>query len=547
MKRTTSLSNEAFTPLSLYKAWPEVRFVSTAAACLRHAKLLQYLQVLASRYPDNIRLEDIGHSFLGRPIQMLTLGSGQKKILLWSQMHGDEPSATPALLDVADYILQRADQPAARAILQNFTLLMIPMLNPDGAEVYQRRNAQGIDINRDALHLATPEGALLKRIRDEHEPMLGFNLHDQDRRKAVGLTGHVANIALLAVSGDAQHTVTSGRLRTKRANAAIVEALTPFIPGGISRYDEDWSPRAFGDNITAWGTPVILIESGGRPKDREVSELTRLNFVAILTVLDGLARDDLAAYDTQVYENLPFNREESWSDVIIKGAYVQQPGTFRAFRADLAFDWLQSDRQAAGCCDDPLVTSQIVLVGDALTHGAGTIIEADGSLLLAPFKVGVRGLSEQQWLNKQNLAMLAGLGVGTIYWAVDANQGDAARVFAGGAIGQGLPHIEIITDAGELPEIVLDGPPSLPVRPVALGAVLQALGAEGPDYAMAMQKMWMPAPGESLESPPLIKDKPASFLVVSPTIEGQIDFAVSRLEAVWLEGQKIADQSAGSG
>ena len=62
------------------------------------------------------------------------------------------------------------------------------MLNPDGAERGARRNAQGIDVNRDALNLATPEGRLLKAVRDRHQPILGFNLHDQDRRTTVGDT-----------------------------------------------------------------------------------------------------------------------------------------------------------------------------------------------------------------------------------------------------------------------------------------------------------------------------------------------------------------------
>ena len=81
---------------------------------------------------------------------------------------------------------------------------------------------------------------------------------------------------------------------SKPSNRLIFQALEPFMPGGIARYDEDWSPRAFGDNITAWGTPVVLIESGGLPPGRELSELTRLNFVALLTVLHDLAKDDLA-------------------------------------------------------------------------------------------------------------------------------------------------------------------------------------------------------------------------------------------------------------
>lgn len=540
MSILTSFSAEAFTPQSLWKNWPEVRFVTTPAPCLRHEQLLQNMQVLASRHPQSIHLEDIGQSFLGRPIQMLKLGSGTKKILLWSQMHGDEPSATPALLDIASYLLEHSDDPVAGSILRDFTLLMIPMLNPDGAEVYQRRNAQGIDINRDALQLATPEGRLLKRIRDEYEPMLGFNLHDQDRRTAVGDTGRVANVALLSVSGDAANTLTPGRLLTKRANAAIVEALNPFISGGIARYDEDWSPRAFGDNITAWGTPVILIESGGFPNGGGAAELTRINFVAILAVLSGLAANDLKAYDPQVYEDLPRNKENAWSDVTIRGSFVLQPGTVEAFRADLAFDRLISDRQVAGCSDDRIVRSQIFLVGDASSHGSGTSIDARGNLLMAPFKVGVKGWSEQHWLDRENLLLLARLGVGTVYWAVSEDHRYAALAHASQSVTQGMPLVKVQTNTTGFPEVVLSGPPALPEAPVTLAAALQALGQEGSDYSAALAKLWMPISAEGLESPPLIKHRPASFVMVSSTADGQIDFATSRLLSVWLDGQEVS-------
>jgi hypothetical protein len=541
MSTLKSSSDGGITPGRLYGAWPEERFVDMAAACLRHADLQQYLDGLARRFPDEISLEEAGRSFLGRPIRMLKLGSGPNNILLWSQMHGDEPSATPALLDLADYLLRHADEPSVRSILQEFTLLMIPMLNPDGAEVYQRRNAQGIDINRDALHLATPEGRLLKRVRDEYEPMLAFTLHDQDRRKAVGKTEHVANIALLSVSGDEWQTLTLGRLRTKRACAAIVEALTPFIAGGMSRYDEEWSPRCFGDNITAWGTPVILIESGGRPRDRDVTELTRLNFVAIFTVLQGLARDDLAGYDPQVYDDLPPNREEAWSDVAVRGSYVLQPGAGRAFRADLAFDVLQSDRQAAGCCDDPVAPSQIVLVGDALTHGAGHDIEAFGNVLLPAFRIGVRGWTQKDWLTRRNLLQLARLGVGAICWEVDDINRADALAHAGKNRGPGLPRIDVQSSPDGLPAVLLAGPPSAPDAALSLAAVLQALGVEGSGSAAALETLWSRMPDDKPETPPLAKDKPASFLMVSAGSDGQIDFLASRLVAVWLDGQQVAN------
>ncbi|NIA01585.1 MAG: peptidase M14 [Bacteroidia bacterium] len=337
-----------FTPQELWRAWPEERFETTVAPCLRHARLMDSLQELESRFPDSLRMEEVGKSFLGRSIRMLALGRGEQKILLWSQMHGDEPSATPALLDIANYLLEHADEPAARSILDGFTLLMIPMLNPDGAEVYERRNAQAIDINRDALNLTTPEGRTLKRVRDDYEPLLGFNLHDQNRRIAVGDTGLLATNAVLAVAGDPENTLTPGRLRAKRACAAIVGALAPFMPGGMARYDEDWSPRAFGDNLTAWGTPVVLIESGGVPSGHEFTVLTRLNFVAILTVLHDLARDDLAGHDPQVYEDLLRNQSNSWSDVVVRDGYLQQPGTDQAYHGVRHAHLLQPLRSLAG-------------------------------------------------------------------------------------------------------------------------------------------------------------------------------------------------------
>jgi murein tripeptide amidase MpaA len=86
-------------------------------------------------------------------------------VLLWSQMHGDESTATSALFDLFEYIRAHRQDAAVRGILSSLTLHVIPMLNPDGAERFQRRNVQSIDINRDALRLQTPEGRMLKTPR----------------------------------------------------------------------------------------------------------------------------------------------------------------------------------------------------------------------------------------------------------------------------------------------------------------------------------------------------------------------------------------------
>jgi hypothetical protein len=532
------LAARGFEPLELWQAWPEERFETTVAPCLRHAQLLESLQGLRARFPTDLRLEEVGSSFLGRSIQMLSLGNGDKKILLWSQMHGDEPSATPALLDMAHYLLEHAEEPSPKSILESFTLLVIPMLNPDGAEIYDRRNAQAIDINRDALNLVTPEGRLLKKVRDEHEPMLGFNLHDQNRRKSVGDTGILATNAVLAVAGDPDNTLTPGRLRAKRACAAIVEALAPFMPGGMARYDEDWSPRAFGDNLTAWGTPVVLIESGGVPSGHEFTVLTRLNFVAILTVLEGMARDDLAGYDPRVYEDLLRNESDSWSDVVIRNGYLSQPGADRAYRADLAFDRLRTDRQDVGCSRGETVRSRISEIGDARFLGAGQSLDATDSLLLAPFEVGVEGWSAHKWLDRATLGRLARLGVGTLYWSVGRRRVEKALDLAGHLDDDGLPRIEVVAAQSPLPRLVLSKPPP-EASSASLASVLGALGAEGWSSLDQLQGLWVQEPGTEPNPPRLRPGMGASFLLVSPAPEGRIDFTDSDLTAVWLEGRKI--------
>jgi len=359
------------------------RFVTVPAPCLSPDLLASELRRLGAAHAPKVSVEVIGTSFHGKEIRMVSIGHGPKSILFWSQMHGDEPTATPALLDLADFLARRAATPDVARILDAFTLRLIPMLNPDGASVYERRNAQGIDINRDALMLATPEGRLLKSIRDRFSPVLGFNLHDQGRRVTVGETGVLSSISLLAVAGDAAGTITPGRLRAKRVASRVVRTLTPFMPGGIARYDEDWNPRAFGDNITAWGSPVVLIESGGFPKGGGFRELTRLNFVALVSVLDGLSRDDLADETTGLYDALLRNKADAYADVALSGASLLEPRTGKWFEADLAFDILASDQTISGCAPAPRAGSRIVEVGDSRVVKPGRTIDARG-MAVAP-------------------------------------------------------------------------------------------------------------------------------------------------------------------
>src|SRR5690606_28823278 len=156
--------------------------------------------ILKRQGSDVFEVTQLGVSVLKRPIYQLKYGTGAKSVMLWSQMHGNEPTATMALMDLFNFLEARGDgMDSIRNLLSEQTsLYVIPMLNPDGADVYTRRNAMDVDLNRDARSGATVEGRILINAAKTVEPDYGFNLHDMHIYYNVPGTPTPVTIALLA-------------------------------------------------------------------------------------------------------------------------------------------------------------------------------------------------------------------------------------------------------------------------------------------------------------------------------------------------------------
>ncbi|HRF41974.1 MAG TPA: M14 family zinc carboxypeptidase, partial [Saprospiraceae bacterium] len=239
----------------------------------KHAAIAPLVQRLQSPFQWSVD----GKSIEGRNIYRVQYGNGPIKVLLWSQMHGDEPTATMALMDIFNFLSRSDEWDELRSRLRSeLTLVFVPMLNPDGAERFERRNALGIDLNRDALRLQCPESQLLKRLRDELSAQWGFNLHDQGRFYGAGLGPKNAAMAFLAPAYNYEKEINDSRGNAMQLIAGLSAFLHEYIPGHIARYDDEFEPRAFGDNIQKWGTSTILIEAGVLPNDPEKQELRRL-------------------------------------------------------------------------------------------------------------------------------------------------------------------------------------------------------------------------------------------------------------------------------
>ena len=291
------------------------------------------LTVLINKLPDHFDVAEVGRSFQGRTIKMISIGSGPVSVLLWSQMHGNEATATMAIFDIFNYLSQ-TDSPQVQRLLKRLRLHFIPMLNPDGAELFQRRTSQGIDMNRDALSLQCPESKILKSVRDSLNADWGFNLHDQQIYYNVGETSKPATLSFLAPAYNHQKEVNPTRERAIQLIAIMNKALQEIIPGQVGRYDDTFEPRAFGDNIQKWGTSTILIESGGYPGDLEKQFIRKLNYVAILTAFDAIAERRYEKQGAEPYWDIPFNSKEL-NDVLIRDVQFNQAKD-QGYRADIA-------------------------------------------------------------------------------------------------------------------------------------------------------------------------------------------------------------------
>lgn len=331
----------------------------------------QYWGRILPRFASSgLRLREVGRSMQGRELFAVTFGRGPITVLLWSQMHGDESTSTMALADIMAWMAAPARDPLHGRLAEALTVVMVPMLNPDGAERFQRENAAGIDINRDARRLSTPEGRALKALRDSLQPAFGFNLHDQNARTRAGRSGPQAAIALLAPAADAERSWGPVRSRARLVAAGIARNLAEAIPGRVAVYDDAFNPRAFGDLMQTWGTSTVLIESGALPDDPQKQQLRRLHVAAILGALDAIATGAYRHADAAEYDNLPPNVGGAY-DLLIRGGRLVLPG-LPPLVADVAVNF-----------DDPVARTggRVREVGDLSAVVAIDTVEASGAFL----------------------------------------------------------------------------------------------------------------------------------------------------------------------
>ncbi len=271
------------------------------------------IKKLLPKYLSKFQVTQIGNSEQNRPVMQLKIGNGKKKILIWSQMHGNENTGTKALFDLFNCFSSSKEE-VFKQLIEKTTLFFIPMLNPDGAEIFSRNNVNNIDLNRDATTRIAIESRLLRKRLEFINPKFCFNLHDQRTIFGAEGTKNPATISFLAPSEDINRTLTLGRKHTMSVIVSINSMLQNLIPSFVGRYTDKFYPTATGDNFQKLGHNTILIESGHFPNDYDREVTRKYTFFSILQGLCSISHSSKFK-DYKEYFNIP-NNVEMFYDII---------------------------------------------------------------------------------------------------------------------------------------------------------------------------------------------------------------------------------------
>ncbi|MHC4973884.1 MAG: M14 family zinc carboxypeptidase [Planctomycetota bacterium] len=194
-----------------------------------------------------------GHSREGRPIEVRVLGDGMRSVLILATIHGNEPAGTPLLRRLAENLATRPD------LLEGRRVILVPVANPDGYARGTRRNAKGVDINRNfktansrgGAPLSEPESRALVGLLERYRPAVVVTIHQP--LNCVDYDGPAGDLAkaMAAAGGLSVRKLGAkpGSLGSYVGLELGLPIVTVELPRGASRLTNDELWRRYGDML----------------------------------------------------------------------------------------------------------------------------------------------------------------------------------------------------------------------------------------------------------------------------------------------------------
>jgi hypothetical protein len=289
----------------------------------------------------------IGYSEEKRPIYELSWGTGSRVLFVWSQMHGDEATGTWGIIDLIDLLTGILGPELFERYAGHIRIVIIPMLNPDGATKFIRRTALGIDMNRDARQCQTLGMQILQKRILHYKPFLALNLHDQRSIFGAGDTGKPAIISFLNPSFNKEKNLSESRVWAMRVIGLQVNLLKQMINDSIGRYSDAFYPTAAGEWVQEQNIPCILVESGWGSGDMDKLIPRKCHIPIFLGAMEACKNpEDLP--DASIYEMVPENTNSFFDLIaektIVNGKITNVNSGFirrRKVENETIIDWLE--------------------------------------------------------------------------------------------------------------------------------------------------------------------------------------------------------------
>ena len=341
-----------------------------------------HIEPLLKKLENFATINHIGTSVLEKPIYSIQVGNGNNRILMWSQMHGNESTTTKAVFDLINTLCPEKEP--FSSILESCTLLIIPILNPDGAEVYTRLNANQMDLNRDAQDLTQPESRILQQVFRDFKPNFCFNLHGQRTIFSAGRAAFPATVSFLAPAEDEACTVTPTRRVAMELIGVMNKSLQALIPNQIGVYDDAFNINCVGDTFQSLGVPTVLFEAGHCKRDYYREDTRFFIYLSLLNAINYISNHEVTGQFSEPYHLIPEN-EKKYYDIIIRNASF--PTTLKSGTIDIGILYQEVLNE-----DQILFKPKVEIVDDLTEFYGHREIHADGKTVFTedglPISVG---------------------------------------------------------------------------------------------------------------------------------------------------------------
>ena len=218
------------------------------------AQLYPWLENVAMARPNEAKLRIIGDSSSGASIVALEITPpgkspwNLKRLVVICRQHGNEPEATGS---GARFIYHWLRPRTAREknLASKTALLIVPIANPDGAAIYQRRTARNIDMNRDWGRNKSVEVGVLTKWIARWKPHLIIDNHQW-------LPSDHMPVPMAEASGGPRARQAARVMSSRSAQRGF--ALSARSRVGLDTLcHRFWGQR--------FGTPAVLLETRHQP------------------------------------------------------------------------------------------------------------------------------------------------------------------------------------------------------------------------------------------------------------------------------------------